>query len=150
MDDCTLLETRLPSSSAAGRPADALPDDLLREATQRLGIVALVWAGLFAIGIVMNDLVGPALDLPMRDLIPWGRPADAVAVVSIGFSLWLWRYTRRLTCRPRLALDLALGYEVLLAFGVGMVNKWEPHRVLAGRLSWICVLVLLFAMVVPN
>ena len=150
MDDCTLLETRLPSSFAAGRPADALPDDLLREATQRLGIVALVWAGLFAIGIVMNDLVGPALDLPMRDLIPWGRPADAVALLSIGCSLWLWRYTRRLTCRPRLALDLALGYEVLLAFGVGLVNQWEPHHVLAGRLSWICVLVLLFAMVVPN
>jgi serine/threonine-protein kinase len=71
-------------------------------------------------------------------------------VLSIGLSLWLWRYTRRHNCDPRFALDLALGYEVLLAFGIGVVNQWEPHRVLAGRLSWICVLVLLFPMIVPN
>ena len=58
-------------------------------------------------------------------------------MLSIGVSLWLWRYTRRLTCRPRLALDLALPYEVLLAFGIGIVNQWQPHRLLAGRLSWI-------------
>ncbi len=153
MSDPALLETRVPASPA-GRPraaaADELPDDLLREATQRLGILALVWAGMFAIGILMNDVIAPLVDLPMRDLIPWGRPADVVAVLSIGVSLWLWRYTRRLTCRPRLALDLALPYEVLLAFGIGIVNQWQPHRVLAGRLSWICVLVLLFPMLVPN
>jgi serine/threonine-protein kinase len=109
-----------------------------------------VWAGLFAIGIVLNDVIAPLLRLPMRDLIPWGRPADVVGALSIVASLWLWRYTRRLGCNPRLALDLALGYEVLLAFGIGVVNQWEPHRVLAGRLSWICVLLLLFPMIVPN
>jgi eukaryotic-like serine/threonine-protein kinase len=95
-------------------------------------------------------VVAPLLDLPMRDLIPWGRAADVVAVLSIAGSIALARYTRRLTCNPRLALDLALGYEVLLAFGVGVVNQWEPERLLAGRLSWICVLVLLFPMLVPN
>jgi len=129
---------------------EELPDDLLREATQRLGILALVWAGLFIIGIVMNDILAPLTDVPMRDLIHWGRPADVVAALSIGLSIWLWRYTRKLTCRPRLALDLALGYEVLLALGIGIVNQWEPQRLLAGRLSWICVLVLLFPMIVPN
>ena len=152
MNDAELLETQLPTTPTTqlGIAADELPDDLLREATQRLGILAMVWAGLFLIGIVMNDLVAPLLHLPMRDLIPWGRAADAVAVLSIALSIWLWRYTRRLTCRPRLALDLALGYEVLLALGIGIVNQWEPHHLLAGRLSWICVLVLLFPMLVPN
>ena len=152
MIQAELLETQLASTPTApsGAMADELPDDLLREATQRLGILALVWAGLFAIGILMNDLVAPLMNIPMRDLIPWGRPADIVGVLSISLSLWLWRYTRKLTCRPRLALDLALGYEVLLAFGIGVVNQWEPHRLLAGRLSWICVLVLLFPMIVPN
>jgi serine/threonine-protein kinase len=152
MSDAELLETQLPTvpSSQAGVAADELPDDLLREATERLGILAAVWAGLFVIGVIMNDLVAPLLHLPMRDLIPWGRAADVVAVLSIGLSVWLWRYTRRLTCQPRRALDLALGYEVVLAFGIGIVNQWEPHRLLAGRLSWICVLVLLFPMLVPN
>ena len=71
-------------------------------------------------------------------------------MLSIAVSIWLWHYTRKLTCNPRRALDIALGYEVLLAFGIGIVNQWEPHRVLAGRLSWICVLVLLFPMIAPN
>ena len=152
MSESELLETQVPRTPAARHRAadEALPEDLLREAMDRLGLLALVWAGLFAVGIVMNDIVAPLLPLQMRDLIPWGRPADVVAILSIGVSLWLWRYTRKLTCRPSLALDLALPYEVLLAFGIGIVNQWEPHRVLAGRLSWICVLVLLFPMLLPN
>ena len=153
MSDPALLETQLPStpaSLAGGRGTDDLPDDLLRDATQRLGLLASVWAGLFALGLLMNHVVGPLMHLPMRDLIPWGRPADVVAGLSIALSLWLRHYTRKLGCNPRLALDLALAYEVLLAVGIGIVNQWEPHRVLAGRLSWICVLVLLFPMIAPN
>jgi serine/threonine-protein kinase len=153
MSDSELLETQIPGTPVS-RPGavslEELPEDLLRAATQRLGIMALVWAGMFAFGILMNDVVGPLLRLPMRDLIPWNRPGDVVAVLSIGVSLWLWRHTRKLTCNPRLALDLALVYEVLLALGMGILNQWEPHRVLAGRLSWLCVLVLLFPMIVPN
>src|SRR6476620_2987700 len=85
MTQTELLETQLASTptGTSGAMADELPDDLLREATQRLGILALVWAGLFAIGILMNDLVAPLMDIPMRDLIPWGRPADIVGVLSI-------------------------------------------------------------------
>lgn len=153
MSECELLETRLPStptSQPGGAATEALPEDLLRDATRRLGIVALVWAGLFAVGILMNDIIAPLVDMPMGDLIAWGRPANIVSVLSIAASAWLWWYTRRLSCRPRLALDLALVYEVLLAFGIGVVNQWAPHRVLAGRLSWICVLILVFPMVVPN
>src|SRR6185369_17160692 len=117
MSDAELLETQLPTAptTPSGAAAEELPDDLLREATQRLGILAAVWAGLFLTGIVMNDVIGPLLDMPMRDLIPWGRPADVVGVLSIALSVWLWRYTRGLSCRPGVALDLALGYEVLLA-----------------------------------
>ena len=121
MSDSDLLETQLPSTPATSRsrarPADELPDDLLREATQRLGILARVWAGLFVFGLLLNHGVAPLLDIDMKDLIPWGPTADIVAVISIAVSIWLWRYTRRLTCNPRLALDIALGYEVLAGPG---------------------------------
>ncbi|MEP6687223.1 MAG: serine/threonine-protein kinase [Gemmatimonadales bacterium] len=154
MSDSDLLETQLPTTPVTSRPgarlADELPDDLLREAAHRLGILALVWAGLFVIGLVLNHLVAPLLDMDMHDLIPWGRAADTVGVISIAVSLWLWRYTRRFTCDPRWALDLALWYEVLLALGIGIVNQGEPLRLLAGRLSWLCVLILIFPMIVPN
>jgi hypothetical protein len=152
MSQAELLETQLSTTASSSWRTldDALPDDLLREATARLGILARVWAGLFVVGILMNDVIAPLVQVPMRDLIPWGRPADVVALLSIAVSLWIWRYTGRLSCQPRKALDLALGYEILLALGIGIINQWEPHRLLAGRLSWICVLVLLFPMIVPN
>jgi serine/threonine-protein kinase len=150
------LETQLPTTPASSRSgahwADQLPDDLLREAARRLGILALVWAGLFAIGLVLNHLVAPLLDMDMHDLIPWGRAADTVGIVSIAVSLWLWHYTRtrNCDCDPRWALELALWYEVLLALGIGIVNQWDPQRLLAGRLSWLCILILTFPMIVPN
>jgi hypothetical protein len=154
MPDSDLLETQLPTtpvrSRPGGREADELPEDLLREATQRLSILALVWAGLFLIGLVLNHLVAPLLDMSMQDLIPWGRAADTVGVISIAVSLWLTWYTRRLCCDPHRALNIALGYEILLAFGIGIVNQWDPQRLLAGRLSWLCVLILIFPMIVPN
>jgi serine/threonine-protein kinase len=144
----------LPTTPATSRPgargADELPDDLRREAAQRLGILALVWAAMFMIGLVLNHLVAPLLDMDMHDLIPWGRAADTVGVISIAVSLWLWRYTRRFSCDPKWALDVALWYEVLLAFGIGIVNQWDPQRLLAGRLSWLCILILTFPMIVPN
>ena len=62
MSDAELLETQLattPSGRSHSAGGEELPEDLLREATQRLGTVALVWAGLFVIGIVMNDFVAP-------------------------------------------------------------------------------------------
>jgi eukaryotic-like serine/threonine-protein kinase len=152
VSDADLLETQLPSTPAtrAMPTGEPLPEDLLREGTDRLGILALVWAGLFAFGVLMNDAIAPLLDMQMRELIPWGRAADIVAGLSIGASFFLYWYTRRLTCRPRRALDLALVYQVLLALGIGIVNQWEPQRVLAGRLSWICVLILMFPMIAPN
>ena len=36
-----------------------------------------------------------------------------------------------------------------MAFGIGVVNQWHPVA-LAGRLSWICVVVLLFPLLVPG
>jgi hypothetical protein len=153
MTPSELLETQVtgtPATQARVERVEELPDDLLREATHRLGLLAAVWAGLFVIGIVMNDVLKPLLHLPVQEMIPWGRPGDTIAVLTIAATASLCWYTRRLTCNPRLALDLALVYEVLLAFGIGLLNQWEPHRVLAGRLSWMCVLVLLFPMILPN
>ena len=87
MSDSDLLETQLPTTPVTSRPgrrpADELPDDLLREATQRLGILARVWAGLFVFGLVLNHAVAPLLDMDMKDLIPWGPTADIVGVISI-------------------------------------------------------------------
>lgn len=135
---------RSAQDTPASRP---LPRDLVRAAGHRLGLACLVWAGLWALALVLNNVVSPILSpgVPLDDAWPW--PGNPVAVAVIVTSLAVFAYTRRATADQWFLLDLGLLYEVALAFGIGLVNQWTPNT--AG-LSWICVLVLIHPMIVPH
>ncbi len=124
-----------------------IPQDLAEAASHRLGIASLVWAGLWGLGLLMNNVVSPLLSpgTPLDDAWPW--PGNPVAVAVIVVSLALYAYTRWHACDCRLSLDLGLLYEVALAFAIGLVNQWTPN---IHGLSWICVLVLVHPMIVPH
>jgi hypothetical protein len=124
-----------------------LPTDLAEVASKRLGVVCLVWASLWAIGILLNHFIAPIVspDKPLDDA--WPIPGTPVALVEIAVSLALFAYTRRRACDCILVLSLGLVYEVILAAGIGLVNQWTPNTV---GLSWICVLVLIHPMIVPH
>jgi eukaryotic-like serine/threonine-protein kinase len=146
-----ILHTELADLATSGLISGGgeLPDDLLRDATRRLSLVCAVWAGLCTVGIIVNNFVAPRLHLNMTEIVPWSGPANIIAGACILLSVGLWYYARQLWCNPRLVLDLALVYQVILALAIGLINQWYP-RILAGRLSWICVLILVFPMIVPN
>ncbi len=129
------------------QPHVGLPSDLLRLASKRLGIASLVWAGLWALGLVMNNVVGPILSpgAPLDDAWPW--PGNPVAFAVIAVSVGVFWYTQHTASTPRLALNLGLVYEVVLAFAIGLVNQWTPN---VSGLSWICVLILIHPMIVPH
>jgi len=134
-------------SSAPGAPDPSLPDDLVRDSVHRFRLAAAVWACLWAIGLVMNHLVRPHLDLPANLTLTWPPLADAFAVFFMGAAAVLYAYAPRL--RGESLGNVALVSEVVLAFGVGIVNQWNP-AVLGGRLSWICVLILIHPLIVPT
>jgi eukaryotic-like serine/threonine-protein kinase len=108
-----------------------------------------VWAALWSIGLVFNNLVAPHLHLPPEQVVPWGAAGNVIGVMGVALSLALYAYSRRPGISPRQLLDLGLAYEVVLAFGIGVINQWVP-QVLAGRLSWICVLILIHPMIAPS
>ena len=137
------------SPATGARGPEALPDDLAEEAAGRLRMVALIMAGLWGIGITVNHLIFPYLDLRPEQIVPWTPVSDLVGLMSIALSAAVY------SIAPRAARDLeqlatiAIAYEVAVAFGIGVVNQWHPVA-LAGRLSWICVVVLLFPLLVPG
>lgn len=154
MGDDRLLRPGSPSTPERGGGSGAfslgdLPDDLLRESSRRLQIATLVWATLWALGLLFNNLVSPMLDLPADRVIGWGTPGNVIGAGCLLLSLGLFVYSRRPECDARRLLDLGLGYEVMLALGIGVLNQWVP-QVLAGRLSWICVLILVHPMIAPS
>ena len=124
-----------------------LPDDVLREASRRLGIISLLGAALWTVAPVLGHLMGqqaPGLRL--------GQP-DAIAAGSVLASLALFFYSRKRDRDPRFVLDLGLAYMVLTSFAIGQL--FHSERVLTSQtvsptISWIGVVMLMNAAIVPS
>jgi serine/threonine-protein kinase len=95
----------------------------------------------------MNNVVGPAISpgKPLDDA--WPMPANPVAFGIIALSLALFIYAGRPGNPPGRLVNLALLYEVAVAFGIGVVNQWTPN---VSGLSWICVVILVHPLLVPT
>ncbi len=145
-----LLDPLPHTSLASGAPGAApVPQDVAAEAAGRLRVAAMVMLGLWLLGLAGNHLIAPFLGLRTGELVPWPPIADLLGVASITLSLAVYYLAQRVGRDPeRLAL-MAVGYEVAIAFAIGVINQWQPVA-LAGRLSWICVVILVFPLLVPG
>ena len=98
-----------------GEPASkgyALPDDLLRDASRRLGIMSLMGTILWITGWTLNYLAMRVMTA--ANPMPGGlQVSDLVSLASATLSFLLFLYTRRSTRPPAFMLDLGLWYLVL-------------------------------------
>jgi hypothetical protein len=152
--DSRLIVTGIGGPTVAQTPSgrQTLPDDLLREAAHRVGVVCLVIAGLVTANFFVVYLIFPLPDLLTPEELAvnarWRPVYNQVGSVVLLISLGLYWYTRRSRRSPRFILDLALGYEVLMALSIGLLNYVvEGHE---QRVSWIAVLILIFPAIIPS
>ena len=142
-------ETPADLRTTPGR-ARALPEDLLRQASRRVEIIALIGAALWVAGPAMGHVTLRAAGDPS-----WARflPLDAIALVSIATSLGLYLYIHSGHRRPTLVMDLALVYMVLVALAIGVMIHWAPPTPpMPGSqpiISWVGPVILMFAAIVP-
>ena len=135
--------------SGAGRP---LPDDLLRAASLRLGVMSLLFAVLWVLGVVFGHL---AAHVTYPNNPRWLNVdlGDGIAAISVIVSLALHVYTRRTKRSPQFVLDLGLGYLVYTAFALALMFHIGGGAT-TGRIepviSWIAAVVLMFAAIVPT
>jgi len=135
--------------AARGRPR-ALPDDLLREASARLGIMSLVAAGLWVVGTVLGRLAMRSMHGEDSSTPTMG---DAIAAVSVLASLLLFFYTRRANRDPQRILDLGLVYMVITALALGLTAHAGPllsPLSVTPEISWIGAVILMFSAIVPS
>ncbi len=140
--------TTTPTSLDSAGKARALPDDLLREASQRLGIMALLGATLWISGTVLGHLAAQTMGASARLDV-----TDAIAAASALVSLALFFYTRARERDPRFILDLGLAYMVLTALAIGITFHWSPvpsTMPIFPMISWAGAVVLMFAAIVPS
>lgn len=144
--------------AAVSTPADAgaapgpvsMPFDLLEQSCKRVGILGLVFAGLWVFGLVMANVAGRVgLDDMHVHAHAWPMPGNLVAGIGLAMSLGLTALAAKLHDRPNLLLDLSLGFEVATAFLLGIMAQWSPE-VTPARLTWIPVVILAFPAIAPN
>jgi len=126
-----------------------VPDDILREASGRLGAISLIGAGLWVVAPLMGHFFGEMSRTHPKSLHLWH--ADAVALGSVIVSLALFFYSRLPDRNPRVVLDLGLAYMVLTAFALGQMfhsEDFSGHST-EPMISWIGVVILMFAAIVP-
>ena len=129
-----------------------IPEDLLREASVRLGILALLGAVLWTVGTLAGHLAARSLAIDKRE---WANfeTTDAIAVVMVLVSLALFAYTRRSRRDPAVILDIGLAYLILSSLALGMLwHVGTPPKgyLLTTQISWVGALLLMFAAIVPT
>jgi serine/threonine-protein kinase len=156
-----MAEPHLIGPPAVSTPADLkrsrgrgrdLPDDLLKAASLRLGIMSLLFAVLWVVGEVAGHLATYAL-FPQSPRWRQLDAGDAIATAAVIASLALFAYTRKGQRDPKFVLDLGLAYMVFTAFalsqlfhlgGIPVSGTYLPE------ISWVGAVVLMFAAIVPS
>ncbi|MBP2648020.1 MAG: hypothetical protein H6Q77_1644 [Gemmatimonadetes bacterium] len=156
MPDLRLIGPLLRSTPAGLKRAlghsRALPNDLLKEASRRLGITALLVAVLWTAATIADHL---AIRMQTHGDPRWLQLGsdEVFAAVGVSASLALYFFTRRTDRNPAFVLDLGLVYLVVIAFTIGLMIHWHAvpsNWVVSPVISWVGVAVLIFAAIIPS
>jgi tRNA A-37 threonylcarbamoyl transferase component Bud32 len=137
--------------TSRGHPR-ALPEDLLRDASRRLGVISLLGATLWVVSTVLDHLALRAMTHGDPRWLGLGA-TDAICGASVLVSLALFFSTRKSDRDPRFILDLGLGYMVFTGLALGLVFHWEPVPTgwsVVPMITWNGAITLIFAAIVPS
>ncbi|HKT58636.1 MAG TPA: serine/threonine-protein kinase [Gemmatimonadales bacterium] len=145
-----LRESSATLTSVAG--SRGVPADLLRQASHRLQIMALV------VGVLW--VVGPALrHVALHAMTPadprWSAflPFDWVAAICCAVSFGLYWFLRSRERDPGMVMDLGLAFMVAVAFALGVLLHSGPlfgtATSVAPMITFVGPFMLMFAAVVP-
>jgi tRNA A-37 threonylcarbamoyl transferase component Bud32 len=126
------------------------PSDLLRQASRRLQILALVGATLWIVGPTFAHLAMYLAGNPQ-----WAAfdGTEIICLVAFLFSLGLYTYLRVRDPDPAFVMNLGLGYMVACTAAIGLMTHWGPYATVPAYgtpiLTWSGPVILMFAALVP-
>jgi serine/threonine protein kinase len=143
-----------PVGSGIAAPTWAMPVELLRQASRRLGLASFVIAVIFAGAIIVNNLMAASGRLDYWfdfSYIAVQNVVHGTIVAISGAMAWMARMGR---LNLKSLLRVSLGYEVLVAFGISLGDNLRPlpselPMVPLIAVSWLCVWIVSFPLVVP-
>ena len=149
------LQARFSTPSSQGvLSSDAqrsLPEDLLRQASRRVAILALVGIGLWVVNFVIFRYVPGLIGWTGGDVVRNQNQMNVVVIAGVAVSLAVYFMARNPRENCGFILNLGLAYELLVATSIAYVNHFaivtpgDEHGV-----SWTAILILLFAALLPT
>ena len=134
----------------SARTTPDLPPDLVRQATARLRVMALLYAVVFFLAAFFPSLVLEADSAAFfGDVINW-----LPGTVSIFIALVVAVIASRPGLSPRRAAAIAVIFEIASSYGIAAAELLQPQQIDPRNatwvgLSWVSVWTLLFTIVVP-
>jgi hypothetical protein len=152
-------ETKLIGLPAPDTPAELktgagfrrqFPPDLLRQASHRLQILALVGAGLWILGPTFGHLAMYLTGNPQWAVFDG---TEVICVLAVVISLGLYTYLRLGDRNPAFVMNLGLAYMVVCTAAIGLMSHWGSFANTPAygspMLSWSGPVILMFAALVP-
>jgi len=133
---------------SGGRSGSTIPPDLLAGASRRLAWAALIYGVGF--GLVYGILCVTVPGFRSRDTFPVESMSVGLSVLA-ALLILAASFSRRF--HPATLLDMGLLFEVVGGFGISMVEFWGLFgggEVQIFGVSWICVWILIFPLLVPS
>jgi serine/threonine-protein kinase len=137
-------------ASAAAAGSQGLPRDLVRQAMQRLRVLALLYAAVFFLADLGPPLLLEAHRAMMVSAVEYWLPAT----LSISVALVVAAVVTNPRLSPRTVAAIAIVFEIASCYGIAAAEFLQP-RGLDFRnstwigMSWVGVWMLLFTIVVP-
>src|SRR5438132_1526511 len=134
------------------RGARELPDDLLKAASVRLGIMSLLAAALWVVAVAFGHIAAHAIYPDSSRSITF-HITDGIAPASVIVSLALFAYTRRSKRSPKHILDLGLWYMVITSLAIAVMfhlGGIPSGNMVFPEISWVGVVILITAAIVPS
>jgi serine/threonine-protein kinase len=127
----------------------SLPPDVMRGVRSRVAVFALAIAGVWALVLLLDDVVAPLVGHHHTPDMGWPFPGNIVAGVGLLSAIGTWLYTRRNKCDSHDMVNVALAFQVLTAALVAIQTNWTPNMGTM-RISWLCVVILSQPAIVPT
>lgn len=143
-----VVAPRLPTPvSRGGMSASPLPTDVVDEQLQRLKLFCLVSGGLWLTGLLLDLLVFPRIMGHALMPVAFGIELGATLTAAV-----IYLYVRHTPRSAQHKTDAGLPLMILNAFFITLLETTasDPRAMRPGQVSWIVVVILLSAMIMPS
>jgi len=135
-------EPRVQPEVSTSSASSVLPVDVVDATARRLMLFMYLVAAADSFYLILYATL-------WREYGNWS--SRIVGIIQIGCSVLLARYLRRTRCTQSTVAAIGVAYEIALCFSMSLdqFRNLEPLTGPVNRISWICVIIVLFPVLVP-